>query len=139
MSDLTRVIGQTLVTTEAIKGTSLARDTAHEARMRANQAARQASRANARSNELVGEVKDLNERVAELEQGLAQRDALILEWMHSNEAFKRLARQYGKKIGVTDEQRQQDFDQQVLDVAEEDPKFAETKKTQGAKARLGNQ
>ncbi len=75
----------------------------------------------------------------QLEAALAQQEALILEWMHSNEAFKRLARQYGKKIGVTDEQRQRDFDQNVLDIAEEDPKFADTKKTHGAKGRLGSQ
>jgi hypothetical protein len=39
---------------------------------------------------------------------LAQKDDLLKEWMHSNEAFKRLARKYGKKLGVSDEQRQMD-------------------------------
>lgn len=67
---------------------------------------------------------------------IAEKDALIIEWMHSNESFKRLARQYGKKLGVTDEQRQTDFDHQILNVAEEDPTFDQTKKTAGAKKRL---
>ena len=77
-------------------------------------------------------------RADELALALAERDAIILEWMQSNEAFKRLARQYGKELGVTDEQRQKDWDEHLLDVAEEDPDFANTKKTQGAKQRLGH-
>lgn len=70
-------------------------------------------------------------------EAIAERDAIILEWMQSNEAFKRLAREYGKKVGVTDEQRRIDFDNHLLDVAEEDPDFQNTKTTGRAKQRLG--
>lgn len=80
--------------------------------------------------------KVLKRELAERDKALAEKDSLILEWMHSNEAFKRLARQYGKKIGVTDEQRQNDFDQNVLEIAEESPQFSNTKKAAGAKTRL---
>jgi hypothetical protein len=73
----------------------------------------------------------------ELLQIIKEKDALILEWMHSNEAFKRLARQYGKKLDVSDEQRQTDFDNNILDIAEEDPSLAHTKKVAGARTRLG--
>lgn len=57
----------------------------------------------------------------EARDALAMKDELLKEWMHSNEAFKRLARKYGKKLGVSDEQRTQDFRDEVLAVAEEDP------------------
>ena len=77
-------------------------------------------------------------RADELALALAERDAIILEWMQSNEAFRRLARQYGKELGVTDEQRKNDWDEHVLDIAEEDSeKFGNTKVSQGAKKRLG--
>lgn len=66
---------------------------------------------------------------------LREKDVLIVEWMHSNEAFKQLARQYGKKLGVTDEQRQNDLDEKVIDVAEEDAKFANTKLVQAKRKR----
>ena len=65
-------------------------------------------------------------REAEAAKALAEKDALVLEWMHSNEAFKRLARQYGKKLGVTDEKRTEDYREEVLNVAEENPKFENT-------------
>ena len=68
-----------------------------------------------------------NARLIERDARLAEKDALILEWMHSNEAFKRLAKQYGKKLGVNDDQRIDDTYIHVEDIAEEDPKFAATK------------
>ena len=72
-------------------------------------------------------------------KALKEKDALILEWMHSNEAFKKLARQYGKKLGVTDDQRQQDFDQAVVDVSVENPKYGKTEIVELKKKRLGIQ
>jgi hypothetical protein len=68
---------------------------------------------------------------------LKEKDALILEWMHSNEAFKKLARQYGKRLEISDEQRQQDFDQAVVDVSVENPKYAKTEIVELKKKRLG--
>lgn len=82
-------------------------------------------------------LKTAQEENQQWKEAIAERDAIILEWMQSNEAFKRLARQYGKQVGATDEQRQIDLDNHLLDVAEEDPDFANTKRTQGAKQRLG--
>lgn len=77
-------------------------------------------------------------RADELALALAERDAIILEWMQSNEAFKRLARQYGKELGVTDEQQKNDVFEHVLDIAEEDPeKFEKTKGTQKARQHFG--
>jgi len=72
----------------------------------------------------------------ELLQIIKEKDALILEWMHSNEAFKQLARQYGKKLGMTDDQRQTDFNEKIIDVSEEDPKFANTRIVEKTKANL---
>lgn len=85
---------------------------------------------------LAGVQKNAAEVSAKFQEQLAEKDALILEWMHSNEAFKQLARQYSKKAGVTDEQRQEDFDNTLVDIAEEDPRFANTEKGARAKDRL---
>jgi hypothetical protein len=72
----------------------------------------------------------------ELLQIIKEKDALILEWMHSNEAFKRLARQYGKKLDVTDEQQTDDYRHTVVDVSEENPKFAKTELVDRVKRNL---
>ncbi len=66
-----------------------------------------------------------------------QRDEIILEWMQSTEGFKRLAKQYGKQLGLTQEQRQIDFDNHAIQVAKDDSDFANTGTTQRAKERLG--
>ncbi|MFZ4478499.1 MAG: hypothetical protein ACOYNZ_01255 [Rhodoferax sp.] len=68
---------------------------------------------------------------------IAEKDAMILEWMHSTEAFKRLSLQYGKKLGVTAEQQMTDYREDVLDIAEENPKFSKTGLTTRVKKNLG--
>ena len=61
-----------------------------------------------------------------LQEALSQKEALLKEWMHSNEAFKRLARKYGKQVGVSDEQRQMDWNEAVVEVANENPDYENT-------------
>ena len=68
----------------------------------------------------------LTNSVENLRKQLAERDALLIEWMHSTEAFRRLARQYGKKIDISDDQRRDDYLSHALDISEEDIKFSET-------------
>ena len=68
-----------------------------------------------------------------LRESLEMKEALLKEWMHSNEAFKRLARKYGKQVGVSDEQRKVDFNEEIVSAAEEDPTYSETQLA--AKAR----
>lgn len=58
---------------------------------------------------------------------LEERDSLLTEWMHSSEAFKLLARQYGKALNLSDEQRTEDLRWQIIFAAERDPRFANTK------------
>jgi hypothetical protein len=72
----------------------------------------------------------------ELLQIIKEKDALILEWMHSNEAFKRLAKQYGKKLDISEEQQKEDRGNALLDAAEEDAKFANTDIGNKAKSHL---
>ena len=72
------------------------------------------------------EKEELKASLTAAEVALAERDAIITEWMHSAEAFRRLQRQYGKKLGMTDEERQVDFDNAIRDLAEEDPRFSNT-------------
>jgi hypothetical protein len=67
----------------------------------------------------------------------AEKDMLILEWMHSNEALRKLCRDYGGRLGVTDEQRQKDFDASILTLAAEDARFANTNLAQKKKEQQG--
>ena len=92
-----------------------------------------------RVEDQLAHAREVAELKADTTRAIKEKDALILEWMHSNEAFKKLARQYGKKLGVTDEQRQQDFDQAVVDVSVENPKYAKTEIVELKKKRLGIQ
>ena len=79
------------------------------------------------SQELIKENQKLHTR-------LAERDALILEWINSNEIFERLTLRFGKKLNVTKDEICELILETTLDIAEEDPKFKDTKITN--KARL---
>ena len=74
--------------------------------------------------------------LAYMQEQLKERDEALIDWMHSNEAFLRLARQYGKKAGVSDAKRQADYDEHVINISEEDPKFANTQLAQDKKLKL---
>lgn len=64
---------------------------------------------------------------------LAEAQALINEWMHSNEACKRLAQKYSKKLGIAPEELSQDFKDEVINLSEENPVFAKTRLVTRAK------
>ena len=76
-------------------------------------------------------------QIANLKTALNERDALLLEWMHGNVAFKKLAQQYGKKLGITEQQQSLDVLEKVLDAAEEEPQFQVTKVVAKARNALG--
>ena len=73
----------------------------------------------------------------ELRQQLAERDVGLKEWMHSHEAFKRLAKKYGKKLGVSDEQRKTDFANEVVNEANEHSEYSNTKLAEAKRTQLG--
>lgn len=66
------------------------------------------------------------DRIDELETQLRKKDKLILEWMHTNAAFKKLTKDYAAQLGIPEEQRQKDAHQARVDVAERSPSFKET-------------
>lgn len=141
MGDTVEIIGKTRMLGDAQSRALEAESQRHSAvsakhasDMAKQRAEREAREAKAKNVDLANEIQQVKQQMA---QSLSEKDALILEWMHSNEAFKRLARQYGKKLDVSDEQRQIDFDNNILDIAEEDPSLAHTKKVAGARTRLG--
>jgi hypothetical protein len=57
---------------------------------------------------------------------IAAKDALILEWMHTNAAFKKLARDFANQLEIPQEVRVHLVDQARVDVAIEDPAFQHT-------------
>lgn len=114
-----------------IEGSAIERERAEvEKRAVQDQALRQSMASRSR-------VAMLEKALGDANAALAMKEELLKEWMHSNEAFKRLARKYGKKLGVSDEQRQNDFEDCLLEAAEEKPEFAETKATKAVKADRG--
>jgi uncharacterized protein YeaO (DUF488 family) len=62
-----------------------------------------------------------------LKQELAEQKALVAEFTLSTDAFKKIARNYGKKLNLSDEQRLATLDDTVIEIAEEKPEFKNTK------------
>lgn len=130
----TRQMGQTLLNAALLDTLTAAQD--HASALALQQSLKSPPRnlaSEARADVLAIQHQKMLEVVAsqsqiiqQKDEALRAKDALILEWMHSNEAFKKLARNYGKKLGVTDAQRASDFAHAVVDLAEEDPKFTNT-------------
>lgn len=87
-------------------------------------------------SEAARSIRDLQEKVRRLQDSLEEQNASLLEWMQSSEAFKRLSRHYGKTLGRSPEQVMADVFQNILDIAEEDKKYANTKGTMRAKQQL---
>lgn len=69
--------------------------------------------------------------------GKKESDDLLLEWMQGNEAFKALTKKFGKKLGMTDDEIKIEISEAIVDVAEEDPQFANTKMTDRSRKKLG--
>mgnify|MGYP006141217079 CR=1 FL=1 len=68
----------------------------------------------------------LVQRIVALNEELAKKDALILEWMHTNAAFRKLTKDYAARLGISEEERVQNVDQARVDVALDDPAFQHT-------------
>lgn len=91
-----------------------------------------------RAEDAESELELANAKIKALEAAQLSKDGLITEWMLSNEAFKRVARKYGKSIGLTDEERVEDYQETIMDIAEEDPAYNETGMVKRIKAKKVN-
>lgn len=113
---------------------------AQSADQRAASAALDAATANSRRIKTDATLqKERDEAVSlsnNLLKSLGEKDALILEWMHTNEAFKQLAKKYRAELGIGAEAHQLEFDDQILKTAEANPKFQQTTVLGRAKERL---
>ena len=133
MTDAVRLAGQTLLNGALYNGLAAKDGENHALRMAQIQSRTKNSDSDKvedlerENRRLKGELSNSRIVNQQYRDELVQRDTLITEWMHSNEAFKVLAVKYGKKIGLSAEQRQEDFDNAVLDVAEEEPRYKDTK------------
>lgn len=96
----------------------------------------QSGTAERKAREAARALEDEREAHEETKKQLAQSQEMILEWMLSNQSFLRLSRKYGKALGLSDEQRREDNDEVILDIVEEDPKYAKTKLAADARAAL---
>lgn len=73
----------------------------------------------------------------ELRAEIVKKDKLILEWMHTNAAFKKLTKDYALQLGIPEEQRIQNVRQARLDVAEADPALKHTDLYQETLEKMG--
>jgi hypothetical protein len=85
------------------------------------------------ANELL---RSKEEAIKVLSSQLAEKDAHIKEWTHISDGFKRLSRKYGASLNVSDEQRQRDFDAEIVNGANDRPEFEGTVALERAKGRL---
>lgn len=66
------------------------------------------------------------QKIEQLVEDLARKEKALLEWMHSHEAFRRLAKNYAKYLNRSQEDYENELDQYRIDVAEEDQKYKST-------------
>ena len=76
--------------------------------------------------------------LAEKTRLVTENENIIREWMHSNDTFKALARKYGRELGLTDEERQADYDEEIINRSEEDTAYGNTELLKKVKTRLAD-
>lgn len=139
-----RATGQQVIATELAKQVGLAAEGqahANVARIHAEGDAsrsKSAAKREARNAEYWSNRALSAEKIAlSAQDALAQKEALLKEWMHSHFSFRLLSRKYGARLGISDEQRQKDLDDCVLEIAGDKPEFADTKATNAVKKERG--
>lgn len=78
----------------------------------------------------------LVQQIIALKEELTKKDAEILEWMHTNAAFKKLTKDYAARFGVSEEECVRNVRQARVDVAEESTAFKNTKLYKETLAKL---
>ena len=88
-------------------------------------------------------ISSLRKQLAKCEAELAkevarvvERDRILTEWKHAFESFKLVARMYGKRLGLTDDQRLDDLHNMIVNCGSENQKFKNTEYGQIAKDRI---
>jgi hypothetical protein len=83
------------------------------------------------------QLAQMEAQIAEKSRLIAERDSIIKDWMHSNETFKVLARKYGRKLGMTDDERLGDYREEIFNQAEQNPEFQDTDLGKEVKRKMG--
>ena len=136
------VYGLNIATTAQIDADNANRR-ANEAETRAMQAELEAaSKTTDRDLERRLDEANMAERLARhsyevIKTQLAEKEALLTEWMHGFEAYKRVVTKYSKLNGLDKEQMIKDINREIVDLAEEDPRFKDTNLGSDAKKELG--
>ncbi|MCE3608049.1 hypothetical protein LXA47_31255 [Massilia sp. P8910] len=68
---------------------------------------------------------------------LAKSQALIYEWMHSNDGYQKIAKEYAERLGISNEEFQTDLAQAIVDLSETDPDYVHTRLGAAKRAQLG--
>lgn len=121
------LLGRNAALTDSMAETNRARELQQAA-------SRRASRSKNDVYRLKKEVEELEKKLEAAEVLLGEKEKILLEWMHSQEAFQSLARLYGKELNLSDEKRAENFKNVVLRLAEEKVKFCQTNLFRKAKS-----
>ena len=68
---------------------------------------------------------------------VAAKNALILEWMHSNDGYRKIAREYGERLGLTTEDVRRDLAEAIVSLSETDPDYTHTRLGAAKRQQLG--
>lgn len=96
-------------------------------------AAGRAASANRKVRDVEKENAKLKETIEAQNAALADKNTVILDWMHGSEAFKRLAKKYASDLALARRTYDTDLDKIILEIIEESPQFADTKMAKSVK------
>ena len=99
-------------------------------------ARRQQSSSDREISELQEKIKKMELDALQFKEAIKVRDDLLKEWMHANESFRQLAKEYASKLNISPDEHQKNADNKIIDLSEQDPKYQNTKLTDKAKASL---
>lgn len=78
-------------------------------------------------NAALSQQSALGQQVNDLTASVQVKEEMIIDWMRSNDSFKRLAKKYARKAGVSEEQMSKDFEEEQKNSADEIPKTEKKK------------
>jgi hypothetical protein len=82
------------------------------------------------------DVELLKDKLILKDQTIREKNAMLLDWRHSNDTFKTLAVKYGTRLGLTTEEMIKEFFEAAIELAIEDQSFKDSKVFSNAKERL---
>lgn len=140
MASETERVGQALLNVELTNGLTAKDAELHAYRIAAiHSAPRRSSSDSATVAGLKSRIKFQDDLLAQYFQADEKWKGALNEWMVTHGAFKRLAWEYARRLGVEEDELTRSFRQHLVDIAAEDPNLAATSAAANAAAALASQ